>query len=79
MKLPLAPGTPKRSPRFFASFPIFDEFTRSFEAHSYPLSAKLLDALIASYIDWGGTDKRPQMAIVDWREVPTWTEFEILK
>jgi hypothetical protein len=32
-----------------------------------------------TYIDWGGTSKRPQIAIVDWREVPTWSEFEILK
>jgi len=55
------------------------EFTKSYEIHSYPLSAKLLDALVASYLDWGGTSKRPQMLITDWREVPTWTEFEILK
>src|SRR5262249_26076538 len=47
--------------------------------HSYPLSAKLLDALAMSYLDWGGTSKRPQMLITDWREVPTWSEFEILK
>ena len=32
-----------------------------------------------SYLDWGGTSKRPQMLITDWREVPTWSEFEILK
>ena len=55
------------------------QFSKQYEVHSYPLSAKLLDALIASYIDWGGTSKRPQMAIVDWREVPTWSEFEILQ
>ncbi len=38
-----------------------------------------MDALILSYIDWGGKSHRPQMAIVDWKEVPTWSEFEILK
>ena len=76
---PAGAGYTETLAEVFRQLPIFDEFTRSFEAHSYPLSAKLLDALIASYIDWGGTDKRPQMAIVDWREVPTWTEFEILK
>src|SRR5258706_4915776 len=54
-------------------------FSKHYEVHSYPLSAKLLDALVMSYLDWGGTSKRPQIAIVDWREVPTWTEFEILK
>ncbi len=38
----------------------------------------LLDALLASYADWGGTASPPVVAIVDWRNVPTWTEFEIL-
>ena len=39
----------------------------------------LLDALLASYAEWGGRASPPTMAIVDWREVPTWTEFEILR
>ena len=39
----------------------------------------LLDALIASYREWGGTATPPQIAIVDWREVPTWSEFELLR
>ncbi|HTC41658.1 MAG TPA: hypothetical protein VK703_08810 [Candidatus Acidoferrales bacterium] len=63
----------------FLTFPVMQEFKKRFEVHSYPLSAKLLDALVGTYVDWGGKSKRPQMAIVDWKEVPTWTEFEILK
>jgi hypothetical protein len=39
----------------------------------------LLAALLASYREWGGTAQPPTMAIVDWRDVPTWTEFEILR
>jgi hypothetical protein len=39
----------------------------------------LLAALLTSYQEWGGTAKPPTMAIVDWRDVPTWTEFEILR
>src|SRR5262249_31741278 len=39
----------------------------------------LLDALMASYREWGGTASPPLMAIVDWREVPTYSEFEILR
>ena len=34
---------------------------------------------MSTYVEWGGKTKRPQMAIVDWKEVPTWSEFEILK
>ncbi|MGC2768083.1 MAG: hypothetical protein WB607_21435 [Candidatus Acidiferrum sp.] len=63
----------------FRGLPMMEEFKKRFEVHSYPLSAKLLDALISTYVDWGGKAKRPQVAIVDWKEVPTWSEFEILK
>jgi uncharacterized circularly permuted ATP-grasp superfamily protein len=63
----------------FRGLPVMEEFKKRFEVHSYPLTAKLLDALVTTYVDWGGKTKRPQMAIVDWKEVPTWSEFEILK
>ena len=65
--------------QIFRDLPMMAAFSKEYDVHSYPLSAKLLDALVMSYIDWGGTSKRPQIAIVDWREVPTWSEFEILK
>lgn len=39
----------------------------------------LLDALVQSYRDWGGRAAPPTIAIVDWREVPTWAEFELLR
>jgi len=76
---PAGSGYTETLSEIFRELPVMKEFSKSFEIHSYPLSAKLLDALIASYLDWGGTTKRPQMLIVDWREVPTWSEFEILK
>jgi uncharacterized circularly permuted ATP-grasp superfamily protein len=63
----------------FRELPVMAEFQKRFEVHSYSLSARLLDALILTYVEWGGKTKRPQMAIVDWKEVPTWSEFEILK
>jgi hypothetical protein len=63
----------------FRELPLFAKFSERYDIHTYPLSARLLDALVAAYVDWGGGSKRPQMAIVDWREVPTWSEFEILK
>jgi uncharacterized circularly permuted ATP-grasp superfamily protein len=39
----------------------------------------MLKALLASYRDWGGRANPPTIAIVDWRNVPTWTEFELLR
>jgi hypothetical protein len=76
---PAGAGYSETLAEIFRALPMMAEFSKHYDVHSYPLSAKLLDALVMSYIDWGGTSKRPQMAIVDWREVPTWSEFEILK
>jgi uncharacterized circularly permuted ATP-grasp superfamily protein len=76
---PAGAGYTETLTEIFRNLPVMREFAKSYEVHSYPLSAKLLDALVTSYLDWGGTTKRPQMLITDWREVPTWTEFEILQ
>jgi glutathionylspermidine synthase len=40
---------------------------------------QLLKALLAAYRAWGGEEERPQIAIVDWRGVPTESEFRILR
>ncbi|MDP9147774.1 MAG: hypothetical protein M3N22_08945, partial [Acidobacteriota bacterium] len=63
----------------FSEMPLMEQFSKNYEVHGYPLSAKLLDALVMSYLDWGGTNKRPQIAIVDFKGIPTWREFEILR
>jgi uncharacterized circularly permuted ATP-grasp superfamily protein len=76
---PAGSGYTEALSEIFRELPVMKEFAQSFEIHSYPLSAKLLDALIATYLDWGGTSRRPQMLITDFREVPTWREFEMLK
>jgi hypothetical protein len=76
---PAGAGYTETLAEIFRGLPVMSEFEKGYEIHSYPLSAKLLDALVMSYLDWGGTSKRPQMLITDWREVPTWTEFEILQ
>jgi uncharacterized circularly permuted ATP-grasp superfamily protein len=76
---PAGAGYSESLSEIFRALPVMEEFRRQFEVHSYPLSAKLLDALVTTFVDWGGKSKRPQTAIVDWKEVPTWSEFEILK
>ncbi len=45
----------------------------------FRLSTHLLDALLASYAEWGGRASPPTILITDFREVPTWSEFLILK
>jgi hypothetical protein len=76
---PAGAGYSETLAEIFRALPVMRQFSKRFEIHSYPLSAKLLDALVLSYLEWGGKNKRPQIAIVDWKDVPTWSEFEILK
>jgi uncharacterized circularly permuted ATP-grasp superfamily protein len=38
----------------------------------------ILEALLASYAEWGGRASPPTVLIVDFQGVPTWAEFEIL-
>ena len=40
---------------------------------------KLLEALLADYREFGGKKEDPNIAIVDWNGVSTFTEFEILR
>jgi uncharacterized circularly permuted ATP-grasp superfamily protein len=76
---PAGSGYTETLTEVFRQLPLMAKFSKDYEVHSYPLNAKLLDALVMAYFDWGGTSKKPQMLITDWREVPTWSEFEMLK
>jgi uncharacterized circularly permuted ATP-grasp superfamily protein len=76
---PAGAGYAETLAEIFHELPVMGKFAQMYEVHSYPLSAKLLDALLMSYLDWGGSSAKPQIAIVDWEDVPTVSEFEILK
>jgi uncharacterized circularly permuted ATP-grasp superfamily protein len=56
-----------------------DRFRQAHAVRYHHTIENMLAALLASYADWGGRATPPTIAIVDWREVPTWTEFEILQ
>src|SRR3954452_9985105 len=76
---PAGAGYSQRLAELFDAEPTMAGFRRQFEARfARPVEA-LLEALIASYREWGGTATPPRIAIVDWREVPTFSEFEILR
>jgi hypothetical protein len=68
----------------FDGLEITARFRERFEASFFRLSTYLLDALLASYQDWAGSTGQPvasppTILITDFREVPTWSEFLILK
>ena len=76
---PAGAGYAETLAEIFSELPMMGQFTRKYEVERYALSAKLLEALVQSYRDWGGSRQKPQIAIVDWEAVPTWSEFEILR
>ncbi len=63
----------------FDALPVMARFRERRSVRFNPTIPSILDALVASYREWGGTAAPPTIAIVDWRNVPTWTEFEILR
>jgi hypothetical protein len=76
---PAGPGYSQRLAELFDGEPLMDRFRERFAVRFYTPIPHLLDVLLESYQDWGGTANLPQIAIVDWRDVPTWSEFELLR
>jgi uncharacterized circularly permuted ATP-grasp superfamily protein len=65
--------------RIFSDLPVMAQFREHFDAQYFHLGNALVDALLASYLEWGGRASPPTVLIVDFRGVPTWSEFEILQ
>ena len=76
---PAGAGYSQRLAELFAEEPLMARFRERFEMRMYRPVEALLDSLVDSYHEWGGTAAPPLMAIVDWRDVPTFSEFEILR
>lgn len=76
---PAGPAYSEGLAMLFAELPLMQQFRDGIDARWYRPVAALLAALVASYREWGGTAVAPQIAIVDWREVPTYSEFELLR
>jgi uncharacterized circularly permuted ATP-grasp superfamily protein len=76
---PAGLGYTQRLCELFDAMPAMARFRARRRVRFNPTIEPMLDALLASYREWGGRADPPAVAIVDWREVPTWTEFEILR
>lgn len=76
---PAGTGYTQRLAELFDGLPIMEKFRKSHTVRFHQTIEPLLGALLESYREWGGRAQPPTIAIVDFREVPTWTEFEILR
>ena len=62
----------------FYGLPAFQEFRRQYRVFPIPARPGVLHALTDSFKQWrGNTSEPPRIAILDWREVPTFSEFVI--
>ncbi|MEO5817079.1 MAG: hypothetical protein ABIT20_17555 [Gemmatimonadaceae bacterium] len=59
----------------FYGMPVMREFLRSWDVRPLPARHNVLHALLDAYEQWSGTRNRPNIAIVDWSDVPTQSEF----
>ena len=62
----------------FARMPIMLEFSKRYDARALPVRTFVFDALVAAYHRWGGKGL-PNIAIIDWRGVGTYSEFLLMK
>ncbi len=63
----------------FYALPVMSEFMRRYEVFPLPARHGVLHALLAVYRQWLGRNEAPHIAILDWREVPTYSEFVLFE
>src|SRR6266568_4239367 len=60
----------------FYGLPVMREFLRHYEVRPLLARQGILHALLDAYQQWaGGRREAPRIAILDWREVPSYSEF----
>ncbi len=59
----------------FFALPIMREFLHDYEVRPLPARHSVLHVLVDAFQRWRGRREAPRIAILDWREVPTYSEF----
>jgi hypothetical protein len=59
----------------FLGLPVMRRFLRRYEVRPLPARHQVMNALLEAWRHWSGGRARPRIAILDWREVPTYSEF----
>ena len=55
--------------------PVMREFLRQYEVRPLPARHSVMHALLDAHQQWAGHREAPRIAILDWREVPSYSEF----
>lgn len=61
----------------FYGLPIMREFMHHYELRSLPTRYRVMHALLDAHRQWAGRRAEPRVAILDWDDVPTYSEFRL--
>lgn len=61
----------------FYGLPIMREFMHHYEMRSLPTRYRVMHALLDAHRQWAGRHVEPHVAILDWDNVPTYSEFRL--
>jgi hypothetical protein len=64
--------------RLLFELPVMAKFARRYRLRQFSPVKRLLETLLITYREWGGTGV-PNVAIVDWKDLPTSSEFVFLQ
>ena len=63
----------------FLAMPVMQAFNRTHVALPIPAAAGVIDVLLQAYHSWRGVREKPSVVILDWKEVPTYSEFVLFE
>ena len=63
----------------FYGLQVMRRFLRRYDARPLPSRHNVLQVLLDAYEQWGGGTRPPSIAILDWGEVPTYSEFVLFR
>lgn len=63
----------------FQAIPAAGPFLRRFALRPLPAAPNVLHGLLSSYARWSGRRELPVIGILDWKEVPTQSEFALYR
>ncbi len=65
--------------RAFLTLPAMQAFQRTHVPLPIPAAASVVDGLLEAFHAWRGVREAPRVCILDWKEVPTYSEFVLFE
>jgi hypothetical protein len=76
---PAAPAYNDALSEVFLALPAMRAFLQRYDVRPLPGRHGVLHVLLDAYAQWSGRREAPQIAILDWRSVPTYSEFVLFE